>query len=76
MNIITSKINVRPKIIFIGGVNIDNQHKALWEKCKKEILNDFTILDNKDFWEKHLSKSNIENIYVSQNVIFQFTNVL
>jgi len=64
MNIITSKINVRPKIIFIGGVNIDNQHKALWEKCKKEILNDFTILDNKDFWEKHLSKSNIENIYV------------
>tara|TARA_B100000989_G_scaffold297289_2_gene282633 strand:+ start:2003 stop:2995 length:993 start_codon:yes stop_codon:yes gene_type:complete len=66
INAITSKINIRPKIIFIGGINIDidNQHKVLWAKCKKEVLNDFTILDKKNFWEEHLSESNIENIYI------------
>ncbi len=64
INIIPSKISVRPKIVFIGGIIIDDQHKTLWEECKKEIFNDFTILDNKDFWKNHLSKNNIENIFV------------
>ena len=64
INIIPSKISFRPKIIFIGGVIIDDHYKTLWEECKKEILNDFTILDNKDFWKKHLSKNSIENIFV------------
>ena len=66
INTITSKINVIPKIIFIGGINIDidNQHKILWEKCKEEVLNDFTILDKKKFWEKHLNETNFEDIFV------------
>ena len=66
INIIDSKINVKPKIIFIGGINVDinNQHQILWEKCKKEVFNDFTILDNKNFWVKYLGESNIENIFV------------
>ena len=41
----------------------DNQ-KILWEKCKKEVLNEFTILDKKSFWEKHLGENNIKNIFV------------
>ena len=65
MNIPYSKINHRPKIIFIGGANIDinYEQKILWEKCKKEVLDDFTNLDKKSFWEKYLGKNNIENIF-------------
>ena len=66
INITNSKINNQPKIIFIGGANIDleNQQKILWEKCKKEVFNDFTILDKKKFWEKYLSKNSVENIFI------------
>ena len=66
LNIAKSKINYDPKIIFIGGVNIDidSQQKILWEKCKKEVLSDFTILDEKGFWGKYLGESNIEDILV------------
>ena len=66
INITNSKINSHPKIIFIGGANIDmnDQQKILWEKCKTEILNDFTILDNKNFWKKYLGENNIKNIFV------------
>ncbi len=66
VNLVISKIEDNPKIIFIGGVNIDmnNQQKILWEKCKKEVLNDFTILDKKSFWGKYLGENNIDEIYI------------
>ncbi len=66
INIPYSKINDEPKIIFIGGANIDinNKQKILWEKCKKEVLNDFTILDKKSFWKKYLGENNTEDIFV------------
>ena len=66
IDITNSKINDEPKIIFISGVNIDldDQQKDLWEKCKKEVLNDFTILDKKSFWEKYLKENVEENIFV------------
>ena len=66
INITYSKINREPKIIFIGGANIDinNEQKILWEKCKKEVLNDFTILDKKSFWKKYLGENNIKNIFI------------
>ena len=66
INITLSKINDNPKIIYIGGVNIDinNKQKVLWEKCKKEVFNDFTILDKKSYWEKYLDENNIEDIFV------------
>ena len=61
-----SKINDEPKIIFIGVANIDinDEQKILWEKCKKEVLDDFTILDKKSFWKKYLGKNNIEDIFI------------
>jgi len=66
LNIDYSKINNQPKIIFIGSANIDinDQQKILWEKCKKEVLSDFTILDKKKFWEKYLNKNTIEDIFI------------
>ena len=66
INIPYSKINGGPKIIFIGGakIDIDNEQKILWEKCKKEVLNDFTILDKKSFWKKYLGENNVDTIFI------------
>ena len=66
LNITNSKINNEPKIIFVSGINIDlnDQQKILWEKCKKEVLNDFTILDKKEFWEKNLNENSIRDIFI------------
>ena len=66
LNINYSKINDQPKIIFVGGASIDinDQQKVLWEKCKKEVLNDFTILDKKEFWEKNLNENSIRDIFI------------
>ena len=66
INIPNSKINYEPKIIFIGGANIDinDEQKNLWEKCKKEVFDDFTILDKKKFWKKYLGENNIEDIFI------------
>ena len=33
-------------------------------KCKKEVLDDFTILDKISFWKKYLGKNNIEDIFI------------
>ena len=65
LNINHSKINNQPKIIFIGSASIDinDQQKILWKKCKKEVLSDFTILDKKNFWEKYLDKNSIGDIF-------------
>ena len=46
------------------NIDLNNEQKILWEKCKKEVLNDFTILDKKSFWEKYLGESSIEDIFV------------
>lgn len=66
VNVQYSKINNKPKIIFIGGANIDinDDQKILWEKCKNEVLNDFTILDKKSFWKKYLIENKIETIFI------------
>ena len=66
INIPYSKINDETKIIFIGGANIDinDEQKILWEKCKKEVLDNFTILDKKSFWKKYFGKNDIENIFI------------
>ena len=66
LNITPSKVNDKPKIIFIGGINIEinEKQKILWEKCKKDVFNNFTILDTKSFWERYLGLNNIEDIFV------------
>ena len=66
INIVFSKINDKPKIIFIGGANTDinDQQKILWEKCNKDVFNDFTVLDKESFWEKYLGKDNIKDIFI------------
>ena len=38
--------------------------KFFGKNVKKEVLNEFTILDKKSFWVKHLGENNIKNIFV------------
>ena len=66
INIIKTKINHNLKIIFIGGgnINLNKKEKILWNKYKKLILNDFTILDKKSFWIKLLKKKDNEKISI------------
>ncbi len=66
INIEHPEIDNHPKIIFIGSANIgiNNQQKIIWEKCKKEVFDDFTILDKKIFWEKYLGNNSIEEISI------------
>ena len=66
ININYSKINNQAKIVFIGGANIEinNHNQVLWEECKREVLNDFSILDKKKFWEKFLNINKIEDIFI------------
>ncbi len=66
INLNKSKINTESKIVFIGGVNLElsDKQKNLWEKHKDKILNDFSILDNYNFWQTILDKKENDNLFV------------
>ena len=42
------------KIIYISRVNNDTnfEEKSIWEKYKKELIENFSLIDNKNFWGK------------------------
>ena len=42
------------KIIYISRVNIETnfEEKSVWEKYKNELIKNFSLIDNKNFWEK------------------------
>ena len=42
------------KIIYISRVNIDTnfEEKSIWEKYKNELIENFSLIDNKNFWGK------------------------
>ena len=46
--------NKNLKIVFMSTINVNcNKNESnIWEKYRNEILNNFSIIDNKDFWLK------------------------
>lgn len=50
------------KIIYMSRVNIETipEEKNIWEKYKIQILEDFSLIDNKVFWEKIFPNNNLE----------------
>ena len=42
------------KIIYISRVNIETnfEEKNIWEKYKNELIENFSLIDNKNFWGK------------------------
>ena len=65
LNIKKTHINKNPKIIFMSSVNIDinNEEEQIWLKYKKNILEDFTIIDQISFWQKCLPGKEIMIIH-------------
>ena len=66
INLNKSKINIKSKIIFIGGANLElsDKQKNLWEKHRDKILSDFSILDNYNFWQTILDEKENDNLFV------------
>tara|TARA_Y100000590_G_scaffold114019_1_gene129912 strand:- start:59 stop:1036 length:978 start_codon:yes stop_codon:yes gene_type:complete len=66
INLIQAKLNIDPKIIFVSSINIDtnDEQRKLWNRQKDKILNDFTIIDKKSFWQNYLSKKNLEELFI------------
>ena len=50
------------KIIYMSRVNIetDPEEKNIWEKYKIQLLEDFSLIDSKVFWEKIFPDNNLE----------------
>jgi hypothetical protein len=62
INIKKNRIRNNLKIIYMSRVNIktDLEEKSIWEKYKFQIIEDFSLIDSSEFWEKVVSNNNEE----------------
>jgi|TARA_B100001964_G_scaffold205156_1_gene235399 hypothetical protein len=62
INIKKTRIQDDIKIVYMSRVNIETnfQEKNIWEKYKMQLLEDFSIIDNKKFWDKIFSNNNLK----------------
>ena len=63
-----SIINKNLKIIYMSGVNLETttEERLIWDRYKDVILNDFTTIDKKEFWDEATNEKNIDktmNLY-------------
>ena len=59
-----SEIKKDFKLVYMSTINLDfdSNKKKFWEENKEKILEDFTIIDNKDFLLSKLSGKNLHEI--------------
>tara|TARA_B100000678_G_scaffold168218_1_gene140420 strand:- start:92 stop:1081 length:990 start_codon:yes stop_codon:yes gene_type:complete len=64
INIKKNKMNDDIKIIFMSSIKLEtNEEEFLfWQTHKEKILNNFTILDDKYFWQNNLANKNLFEI--------------
>jgi len=80
INIKKNKIQRNLKIIYMSTVNIKTnpEEKNIWEKYKLQILEDFTLIDSREFWEKVVSNNSDNyqdkklNIYRKLKLLLRF----
>ena len=66
------------KIIYISRVNIETsfEEKIIWNKYKDELIENFSLIDNKDFWEKIFQKDSDKyknfNLYKKIKLLLRF----
>jgi len=62
INIKKTQIQDNLKIIYVSKVNIETnlEEKNIWEKHKTQLIEDFSLIDNKIFWEKIFPNYNNE----------------
>jgi len=67
------------KIVYIGGLRINNSKKSLkiWKKNKLKILNNLTLIDNKTFWKdlKINDKIDLYKIYLDLKYLIRLNVV-
>jgi hypothetical protein len=69
--------NKNLKIVFMSTINVNCTKNELniWEKHKNEILNNFSIIDNKEFWLKITNERNnieINKLYRRIKLLLRF----
>jgi len=78
INIKKTQIQDDLKIIYISGVSIevDSEEKNIWEKYKTQLIDDFSLIDNKKFFQKIFSDNNNEikkfNLYKKLKLLLRF----
>lgn len=65
LNIKKTKIQDDLKIVYISKININTntEEKKIWNKYKDQLVEDFTLIDNNNFWNK-ISLNNIGEIKI------------
>jgi len=74
INIKKNKINKDIKIIFMSSIKLERneEESSFWETHKENILSNFTILDDKYFWQNNLTNKNLFEI----NRFYRITKTL
>ena len=68
-------LKIDKKIIFMGNsvfYENDNSDILKLQYAKKKILEDFTLIDDKNFWNKNLDLSNIDLIFNKYKILKTF----
>ena len=62
LNINKSKIKNKTKLIYISKtINKSNKNILIWEKFKIQIMNNFTLIDDINFWKTNFSVNSEED---------------
>jgi len=74
INIKKNKMNVDIKIIFMSSIKLETNEEGslFWKVHKEKILNNFTILDDKHFWQNNLPNKSLLEI----NRFYRITKTL
>lgn len=80
LNITKSKIQKKIKLIYVSKtIEKNNKNISIWEKFKNQILNDFTLIDDINFWNTNF-KNNSEDenfaIYVDLKTFLRHEIIL
>ena len=78
INIKKTQIKDDLKIIYVSRVSIETnlEEKNIWEKYKTQLIEDFSLIDNKKFFEKIFPDNNNElkkfNLYKKLKLLLRF----
>ena len=78
INIKKTQIQDDLKIIYVSRVSIETnlEEKNIWEKYKTQLIEDFSLIDNKKFFEKNFTDNNDElkkfNLYKKLKLLLRF----
>jgi len=56
INIIKSKLNINPKIIFISRINTETtkEEKKIWDLNKDKLLKNFDLIEDVNYWNQNI----------------------